>query len=54
MNIFDYKIINKWLAGTGLIILISALFIPEVHGKATKVFVGAIGFGLLGLGTGNK
>ena len=46
MEIFGYKIINKWLAGIGLLILLSALFIPEVHGKATKVFVGAIGFGL--------
>ena len=55
MNIFGYKIVNKWLAGAGLIILLSALFIPtEVHGKATMIFIGAIGFGLLGLGTGNK
>ena len=54
MNIFGYKIVYKWLAGAGLIILISALFIPEVHGKATMIFIGAIGFGLLGLGTGNK
>ena len=54
MEIFGYKIVNKWLAGAGLIILLSALFIPEVHGKATKIFFGAIGFGLLGLATGNK
>ena len=55
MNIFGYKIVNKWLAGAGLIILLSALFIPtEVHGKAAMIFIGAIGFGLLGLGTGNK
>ena len=54
MEIFGYKIVNKWLAGAGLIILFLALFIPMQYGKATKIFIGAIGFGLLGLGTGNK
>ena len=53
MIIFGYKIKNKGLAGLGVLIIISALFLNEKYGMPSKIFCGAIGFAFTGLSTGN-
>ena len=54
MKIFDYEIKNKLLALTGLIIIISLVFIPDEYGFATRVFCAVLGFICVGISTGNK
>ena len=54
MKIFDYEIKNKFLAITGLVIIISLVLIPEDYGFATRVFCAVLGFICIGISTGNK
>ena len=54
MKIFDYEIKNRLLALTGLLIIISLVFIPDKYGFATRVFCAVLGFICVGISTGNK
>ena len=53
MNIFGYKIKNKWMLSIGALIILSAVLLPDEYGKATRIFCAAIGFAFSGLSTEN-
>ena len=54
MILLGYEIKNKVMAALGVLILIYSLFLNERYGMPSKIFLGAIGFALTGLSTGNK